>query len=186
MFRLPGAVDNQGRMILTFFMSHSRPQGRLASDLIAFSMWEVDYLVQTEPLANLRNGMVWITDMTGFSLFKHVDMSAEGRKWSDAVSGVFPNRIRAICVIHAGWMLRVVMAAAKLFFPKKLAKRFAVVKEADLLSSVPREHLPTHLGGDREVDWDQMWAIWNENTAKMEKRWKKIRKALRKEQSEQN
>jgi len=35
-----------------------------------------------ESLAQLRNGTIGVVDLKDFSLFKNVDMSAEGRAWS--------------------------------------------------------------------------------------------------------
>jgi len=67
-------------MLLYFFMARNKP-GVPVATMLAFSYWEVDWLVMSEPLARLRNGMIWICDLKDFSLLKNLDFSAEGRAW---------------------------------------------------------------------------------------------------------
>lgn len=181
MFRLPGQCDNEGRLLLNFFLARSRPHGRPLAHLLAYSMFEVDYWVETESLSRLRNGCLWICNMEGFSMMKNIDMSAEGRKWGAAVSGNFPNRIRGALIFRVGWLARVILAAAKILFPKKIAKRFTIVKEVDIAAQVPKQHLLKEYGGEMEPNFELMWASHEAVAKKLEKRWKKIRKALRAE-----
>lgn len=138
MYRPHGVVDKEGRMILWLYLGGARPHGRKFQDLMGYAMWEVDYVVETETLARLRNGFVWVIDLTNFSLLKNADLSSDGRKWTAAVSGALPNRVRSIWIMKAGWMFRAIMAAAKLLFPKKMTKRFKMITEADLQELVPR------------------------------------------------
>jgi hypothetical protein len=138
MYHMPGMVDNQGRLVIHFYLARSRPHGRPLAHMLAFAMWEVDYLVETETLAHLRNGTIWVCNMDGFSIMKNLDMSADGRKWSSTVSGSFPNRIRGAWIIKTGWLARAILAAGKVLFPKKIAKRFAVVKDSELVNMAPK------------------------------------------------
>lgn len=135
---MPGHVDNQGRLILMFNLSSHRPHGRPLEHVIAYMLWEVDMLVETEKLSHLRNGFLCIVNIEGFSLLKNMDMSAEGRRRSALLSGSIPNRIRTAWLIRGGWLARTLLSATKVVFPKKISKRFSMFKEADLVEHIPK------------------------------------------------
>jgi hypothetical protein len=130
-------------MVLWLFLGGARPHGRKFQDMMGYAMWEVDYVLESESLAQLRNGFVWVIDLAGFNLLKNADLSSDGRKWTSAVSGALPNRVRSIWILHAGWMFRAIMGAAKLLFPKKMTKRFKVITEDDLLILMPKVRPPS-------------------------------------------
>lgn len=175
----PGCVDKHGRLITWFWM---RKMGirRPLSAMMAWSIWESEWLVHTEPLKSLRNGSVWIMDMESFSLFKNIDTSPEGRAWSQSISGCFPTRVRGIQFFNAGIFVRGLMSVAKWVLPKKLMKRMQQIKKSDLddIVPVPANRL-TMYGGELEIDWETGVEAMKKDDRAMRKRWKKVKKELR-------
>jgi hypothetical protein len=117
--------------------------------MLMFSFWETDWLVETEPLAYLRNGTIWLMNQKDFSLMKNVDTSPAGKAWGNALTGNFPVRIRDIYMWNTGMLFSVVLRVARWVMPKKLTKRMHNISKDDLPDLVPREFLLEEYGGAR-------------------------------------
>jgi hypothetical protein len=176
---IPGCVDKHGRLI-TYFWVKKMGIGRPLDAMMAWSIWESEWLVHTEPLKSLRNGTVWIMDMDGFSLFKNIDTSPDGRAWSQAISGSFPTRVRGIYFFNAGILVRGLMSVAKWVLPKKMMKRLQQIKKSDLQDLVPDpSNLPPAYGGQLELNWEKGMEDMRQIDKQLRRRWKKVKKDLR-------
>lgn len=164
------SVDKHGRLVYYFFLGRNSP--RSLDTMITFYMWECHFLCETESLANLRNGNLWVFDMDGFSLWKNVDMSSQGRSWASVMTGTFPFRIRGIVVLNAGFFTRALLGTAKLVLPAKLLKRISISSVNDLKALVPEEHLPTVYGGKHPCDFDKQLELMNSMDKKIVEDWK--------------
>jgi hypothetical protein len=164
------AVDKHGRLVYYFFLGRNSP--RSLETMITYYMWECHFLVETETLANLRNGNLWVFDMDGFSLWKNVDMSSQGRSWASVMTGTFPFRIRGIIVLNAGFFTRALLGTAKLVLPAKLLKRISISNLNDLKAMVHEEHLPTVYGGKNPCDFDKQLELMNKTDRKIVEDWK--------------
>jgi hypothetical protein len=54
-----------------------------------------------------------------------------------------------------------------------------------LLTRLEQEVAPAQYGGDKPVNFEEMWAQHDEVTKRLQKRWKKIRKELKAEASKE-
>jgi hypothetical protein len=64
------------------------PETRFTA-LSKWSFFEIEWQMHTEPLYNLRQGLVWVMDFKGFSITKNVDMSPQFRQWSNGTIQAF-------------------------------------------------------------------------------------------------
>lgn len=170
------AVDKHGRLVYYFFLGRNSP--RSLETMITYYMWECHFLCETESLANLRNGNLWVFDMDGFSLWKNVDMSSQGRSWAGVMTGTFPFRIRGIIVLNAGFFTRALLGTAKLVLPAKLLKRISISSVSDIKALVDEEHLPEKYGGKHPCDFDKQLEIMNKTDKQLVEDWKQKLESL--------
>jgi len=62
----PGAIDKHGRLLHYYWIGKDRPKDRTLEEFYAYFFWQVDILLKTEPLKYLRNGFLFIVNMSGF------------------------------------------------------------------------------------------------------------------------
>lgn len=190
--RWPGAHDKYGRMINYFFMKNNQakrdPETRFAA-LSKWSFFEIEWLIFTEPLYNLRQGLIWVMDCKDFSITKNIDMSPQFRKWSDDVQGILPNRVRGIYIFNAGIFMKALVKLAKLVLPSKLSKRMHMIEEKNLNDFITKkEHLPTLYGGDISVSYEVGIKVVREGEEILKAHYKKVRhdrRALKKKLREE-
>jgi hypothetical protein len=111
-------------------MARNFPQGRSLTTMLTWSFWETDYLVDSEPLAYLRNGIVYLMDQKDFSMLKNLDTSANGRAWNQMLQGLLPTRIRDIYIWNEGMFFSLLMKTAKWIMPKVFSHRVSVCSPA--------------------------------------------------------
>jgi hypothetical protein len=170
-FKARGSVDKYERLLHYVFVAKDRPKERPINVLYAYGFWETKYQIETETLRSLRNGSVLIVDFKGFGL-SNVDLSPKGVEFSKALSGVFPKRIRKVYLIHGGWLLKLIMEAAKLLLSRKLSERVEFGNVDGLKHFITDEHLLSEYGGNCEIGIKD----WVEDIKKEEDRHEKLKK----------
>ncbi len=132
------------------FLEYDIPRSRDLKLNLSWLFWETTYLIETEPLKYIRNGEVSIIDMRSFG-WNNVDFSSEARDYANAVSGLFPKRLRAIYLVNTNRMITFLLKGAKVVLPKKILERIHLTDRDNLSLLVDPQFLPKRLGGN--LDW---------------------------------
>mmetsp|Transcript_25776 Transcript_25776/g.43006 ORF Transcript_25776/g.43006 Transcript_25776/m.43006 type:complete len:263 (-) Transcript_25776:180-968(-) len=78
-----------------------------------------------------------------------------------AVSKCMPIRVNAMAMVHAPWVIQMIIPVVKSFMSGKLIERMHVIhdqNELPKITSSPQEFLPIELGGRQDVDVEKMLA----------------------------
>jgi hypothetical protein len=151
-FHLKGAHDKHDRQLFYFWIGQDNPKARDLQVALGWLFFEINYIISTESLKNIRNGEVVIIDFQGFGL-RNVDLSSKGREFTNAVSGLTPKRVRKIYLVNVSAMLRLVLKIAKLVLPRKMTKRMHVVYDySELKETIEDKYLHTMYGGSMSID----------------------------------
>jgi hypothetical protein len=126
--RYPGAYDKHGRIVQYYWIAKDKNKERPIEHIYMQLFWENYYTMETEPLNHLRNGSIIVIDFTGFG-WKNLDVSSKGKEVTNALSGLFPKRVRSMYIINSGMLLKAALSLAKFILPKKLMARLHTSSE---------------------------------------------------------
>jgi len=118
--------------------------------------YEQEREMDEEPLRYWRNGITLVVDLRNWGL-RNLDFSSAGKEINNALTGLFPNRMRALCVFRAGTFLRIGLKAARTVFPAKMMKRIMVISTDELKELVPAKYLLKEYGGDPSITPDDVY-----------------------------
>mmetsp|Transcript_4702 Transcript_4702/g.6560 ORF Transcript_4702/g.6560 Transcript_4702/m.6560 type:complete len:293 (+) Transcript_4702:72-950(+) len=149
----PDCVDKHERIVQYYKIGKDDPKATSLEDKYRMMFWECDYLCNNRKLKHLRNGLLVVVDMKDFKL-SNLDFS-NGKEINDAMTGVFPRRIRKFVVINGGIMLRAAVKAAKLILSKKMMKRVEILE--DLSSIVAPQNILAEYGGNLKITIDDFY-----------------------------
>lgn len=159
---IKGCHDKYDRMVMYYRMKYDEPKQFTLKQKYAALFWETRYRCETETIRYLRNGLVIIVDMDGFG-WKNMDMSSEGKEFFSALNGLFPRRVRSLCALNGGALLKVAMKAAKLVMSKKMLKRVDVVDLKQVRELIPPQHLLEEYGGSLKMSFNDVVRQMREN-----------------------
>jgi len=151
-FHLKGAHDKHERILFYYWIGRDNPRARDLETALGWLFFEVNYIISTESLRNIRNGEMVIIDLEGFGL-RNIDLSSKGREFTNAVSGLTPKRVRGIYLVNCNVVLRTALKAAKLILPRKMTKRINVVHDtAQLKEIIDESYLHKKYGGTMNIE----------------------------------
>ncbi|XP_017777960.1 PREDICTED: tyrosine-protein phosphatase non-receptor type 9 [Nicrophorus vespilloides] len=99
-----------------------------------------------------RNGIVFIYDMSN-SKYSNFDYDLS-QKILTLLKGGYPAKLKKVLIVTAPLWFKAPFKILRLFVREKLRERVYTVSVAQLLSHIPRESLPTQLGGNLPLDHD--------------------------------
>jgi len=141
-----GAVDKHERLIVYYRIRHDVAKNLTISQKYAILFWETFYRCDAEPIRYLRNGIIIFVDFEGFG-WKNLDMSSEAKEFYNAMTGIFPRRIRQLYVVNGGAILRLALKAGKLILSKKIMKRITTLDKKMIKDLIPDRWLLSEYGG---------------------------------------
>jgi len=148
-----GAVDKHERLIVYYRIRHDLPKNLTIVQKYAILFWETFYRCDAEPIRYLRNGIIIFVDFEGFG-FKNLDMSSEAKEFYNAMTGIFPRRIRQLYVVNGGAILRLALKAGKLILSKKIMKRITTLDKKMIKELIPDRWLLSEYGGSLQVTFE--------------------------------
>lgn len=97
-----------------------------------------------------RHGLIFIYDMTD-SLYQHFDYQLS-QKILTLLKGAYPARLKKVLIVTAPLWFKAPFKVLRLFVREKLRDRVYTVTLSELAHHIPRECLPTYLGGTLVID----------------------------------
>lgn len=148
-FHPKGSRAKDGKVITYMFAGRYDPNLPL-HEVVLYMMWLFDHTVCEEHLDSWRRGTCYIEDITGAGYSttpKSKDKAAMGE-----MQNVFPILIRSILIVEPGFIIRALLAIARVFMRDKVMKRIECVKREVVLERVDPAELLPFFGGTAEYD----------------------------------
>jgi len=149
-------VDNHDRLLQYKIMRYWFPGSHSLRDYIATVLWWYYYTFQFVPLRIHRNGHAVVVDMKGMG-WNNIDFSRETKDFLMNATAGLPGRMRVCWIVNSNWMLSTGMAVVKYLLSAKILARMHTVPFESLINEIPKENLPTELGGQWEPDLPNEW-----------------------------
>jgi len=153
-----GYRDNYGRMLRMMTVDRLNNSATATMEqAYAYSFWQVYYMVATEPLNAWRNGILILIDLKNLA-WRHVT-NPKAKEISNAQRDIFPFRMRSILAVNGNIFISAIVAAVKLFLPKKIVDRSRLLGDiTELEDLIPPEYLVPHFGGKSKPYYFQDFA----------------------------
>jgi len=154
-FFTPGARDKAGHGIGYIMPARVYLKDFTLKEHFNMFVFFVQKIYEEETLDAHRVGFIYIEDIKGVGL-KNFDMKS-GKQLNLAIQNNFPQRIKGIYIVNPGFVVKGLMAIARLFLKKKILDRVRLInKPEDLLNLVDKDQLITYFGGTLEFSFEDM------------------------------
>jgi len=147
-----GARDKEGRVVLMTLPQNYSPATSPPMNVVRAVMYLLDKA--QEDVEVQRKGFTVVVDGTG-SKYSNFDPKMP-RVLLDGIVGRYPARIGFTIITNMPWFFRFVWAVIRPLLSEKLAQRFHMLAQEQLMEFIPREHLLPEYGGSCPYD-HQAW-----------------------------
>jgi len=152
-FNVPNCKDNIGRGIVYLFPSRIIFKHFTLTEHLDYLIHLSFSLMLDNKLDIHRAGFVYVEELKGVKL-SNFDMKISKSLNAD-IQNNFPNRVKAIYIMHGGFILKALLKIAKFFVKAKIIARVSTVEMPELLKLIDKSQLITEFGGELTsgIDW---------------------------------
>ncbi|KAK5650431.1 hypothetical protein RI129_001460 [Pyrocoelia pectoralis] len=146
--------DATGAAIAVFTAHRHQPFNSTHQTTLQGVVYQLDAALQ-DPVTQ-RAGIVFIYDMS-YSKYSNFDYDLS-QKILTLLKGGYPAKLKKVLIVTAPLWFKAPFKILRLFVREKLRERVYTVSTAQLSSHIPRDSLPTQLGGNHKLD-HEAWLL---------------------------
>ncbi|KAB0802212.1 hypothetical protein PPYR_04398 [Photinus pyralis] len=146
--------DATGAAIAVFTAHRHQPLNSTHQTTLQGVVYQLDAALQ-DPITQ-RAGIVFIYDMS-YSKYSNFDYDLS-QKILTLLKGGYPAKLKKVLIVTAPLWFKAPFKILRLFVREKLRERVYTVSTAQLSSHIPRDSLPTQLGGNHKLD-HEAWLL---------------------------
>ncbi|KAF5287706.1 hypothetical protein FQA39_LY15806 [Lamprigera yunnana] len=146
--------DATGAAIAVFTAHRHQPLISTHQMTLQGVVYQLDVALQ-DPITQ-RAGIVFIYDMS-YSKYSNFDYDLS-QKILTLLKGGYPAKLKKVLIVTAPLWFKAPFKILRLFVREKLRERVYTVSTAQLSSHIPRDSLPTQLGGNHKLD-HEAWLL---------------------------
>ncbi|KAK4883137.1 hypothetical protein RN001_006456 [Aquatica leii] len=146
--------DATGAAIAVFTAHRHQPINSTHQMTLQGVVYQLDVALQ-DPVTQ-RAGIVFIYDMS-YSKYSNFDYDLS-QKILTLLKGGYPAKLKKVLIVTAPLWFKAPFKILRLFVREKLRERVYTVSTAQLSSHIPRDSLPTQLGGNHKLD-HEAWLL---------------------------